>query len=198
VKLATKLPWEKEPTLPVLDGKKVHGVMGEFDDPHKLVAAAKKVRGEGYSHTDALIPFPVHGLDEALGIPRSHLGYICLTAGALGTLSAYLLIWYTGAVDYPLIIGGKPLFSVIPSIPVMFELTVLFAAFAAVFGMIGLNGLPRFYHPTMNYSRIAGATDDKFLLVIEGTDPKFDPARSRQFLESIGARNVELLKEGEE
>jgi hypothetical protein len=193
--LPIKLPGMEPPKFPVANGKQIFGVMGEFERPDSLVRAARRVRGEGYSHTDALIPFPVHGLDEALGIPRSRLGYICLIGGALGTLSAYLLIWYTGGIDYPLVIGGKPLFSVVPSIPVMFELTILFAAFAAVFGMIGLNGLPRFYHPTMNYSRFAAATDDRFLLVIESTDPKFDRERSRKFLESIGAANVEVLEE---
>lgn len=178
-----------------MSSKKIHGVMGEFEQPEQLVEAAKMVKEFGYTRTDALIPFPIHGLDEALGVPRSILGYICLVAGMLGTTTAYLLIRITGQYIYPLVIGGKPLFAVTPSIPIMFELTVLFAAFAAVFGMIGLNGLPSFYHPTMNYSRFKTFSDDRFLLVIESSDPKFHYEDSPKFLNALGAKNVELVEE---
>jgi hypothetical protein len=112
-----------------------------------------------------------------------------------GLLSAILMIWYTNAVDYPLVIGGKPLFAWEFSVPVMFELTVLLASFGAVFGMMFLNGLPKFYHPTFNFSDFAGATDDKYLLVIEASDPKFDVDEVRRVLTEVGAKCTEVVEE---
>ena len=174
---------------------KLYGVVGNFSDGHLLVDAALEVRKAGYTKLDACTPFPVHGIDEAMAIPRSPIGYIVFPIGLLGTISALLLIWWTGAVDYPLIIGGKPLFSIEFSIPVTFELTVLFSAFAAVLGMFALNGLPRLHHPIFNYRDSGAATDDGFLLVIEAQDPQFDAEKSAKLLESLGARNVEVVAE---
>lgn len=171
-----------------------YGVVAEFDDDRKLVAAARAAREFGYTRMDAFSPFPVHGIDDAIGIPRSPLGFIVACFGALGLLSATLLIWWTGAVDYPLVIGGKPLFSVQFSVPIMFELTVLFSAFAAVLGMFHLNRLPTYYHPVFNYSRFEGATDDKFLLAIEATDPVFDPDESARLMKQLGATTTELVE----
>lgn len=173
---------------------KFYGVVAEFDDDRKLVAAARAAREFGYTRMDAFSPFPVHGIDDAIGIPRSPLGFIVATSGALGLLSATLLVWWTGAVDYPLVIGGKPLFSVEFSVPIMFELTVLFSAFAAVFGMFHLNRLPTYYHPVFNYSRFESATDDRFLLAIEASDPVFNPDESAKLLETLGALKTELVE----
>lgn len=173
---------------------KFYGVVAEFDDDQQLVAAAKAAREFGYTRMDAFSPFPVHGIDDAIGIPRSPLGYIVATAGACGLTAAVGLIWWTGVIDYPLIVGGKPLFAVEPSIPIMFELTVLFSAFAAVLGMFHLNRLPTYYHPVFNYSRYEGATDDKFLLAVEGNDPLFDPDESSKLLKALGATNTELVE----
>ncbi len=173
---------------------KFYGLVGEFDDDRKLVAAARAAREFGYTHMDAYSPFPVHGIDDAIGIPRSPLGFIVFCGGTLGLISATLLVWWTGAVDYPLVIGGKPLFSVEFSVPIMFELTVLFSAFAAVFGMFHLNRLPTYYRPIFNYSRYAGATDDKFLLAIEATDPVFNPDESAALLQQLGATVTELVE----
>ena len=172
----------------------LYGAVGSFEDGPELVEAARAVRELGYTKLDAFTPFPVHGIDEAMGIPRSKLGWIVLCAGFLGAATALSLIWWTGSVSYPLVIGGKPLFALEFSIPVTFELTVLLSAFAAVFGMFALNGLPRLYHPVFNYPKFAGATDDKFLLAIEASDPKFDAEQSVRLLTTLGAHSVEVVE----
>jgi hypothetical protein len=171
-----------------------HGLVAEFADDRHLLTAAHEARRFGYTKLDAYSPFPVHGIDDALGTGRSKLGWIVLPIGIAGTLSAILLQWWTGAVSYPLVIGGKPLFSMEFATPVTFELTILFSAFAAVLGMFALNGLPRFYHPVFNYSRYAGATDDRFLLVIEASDPVFDPDEGEELMKTLGAVNTELVE----
>ena len=177
-----------------LEVAKFHGLVAEFTDDHELVFAAREARRFGYTKIEAYSPFPVHGIDDALGVPRSRLGWIVLGAGLTGAMSAILLQWWTGAVSYPLVIGGKPLFSMEFATPVTFELTVLFGAFAAVFGMLALNGLPRFYHPVFNYSNAGKMTDDRFLLVIEADDPCFDPKESADLMKSLGATHSELVE----
>jgi hypothetical protein len=186
----------------------VYAAIAEFDDGPELVEAGRQVRAAGYTKLDALSPFPVHGIDDAIGVPRSFLGYIVICIAFCGTSAAVLLMWYTGAYQghipgcdligmcsYPQVIGGKPLFDITFGLPIMFELSILFAAFASVLGMFALNGLPQLYHPTGNYSRIAGATDDKFLLVVEATDPKFKAGETVEFLKSLGATHVEIVED---
>ncbi len=173
---------------------KVYGVIGEFDDPHELVHAGRKIREMGYTKLDAMSPFPVHGIDDAIGIPYSKLGWIVVCIGLCGTATALGLIYYCGAISDKFVIGGKPLFDFTFSIPITFELTVLFSAFASVIGMLALNGLPRLYHPSMNYQAIHRASDDRFLLVIEADDPKFSPATAAEHLRSVGASTVEVVE----
>ena len=173
---------------------KVYAAIGEFSDPHDLVHAGRKIREMGYTKLDAMSPFPVHGIDDAIGIPYSKVGWIVIPIGLTGTLTAELLIWYCGAISDKFVIGGKPLFDFTFSIPVAFELTVLFSAFAAVIGMFALNGLPRLYHPSMNYQAAHRASDDKFLLVIEADDPKFHPQTAVEHLKSVGASTVEVVE----
>jgi hypothetical protein len=173
---------------------KVYGAIGEFSDPHQLVHAGKKIREMGYTKLDAMSPFPVHGIDDALGIPYSKLGWIVICIGLCGTATALGLIYYVGAINDKFVIGGKPLFDFTFSIPVTFELTVLFSSFAAVIGMLALNGLPKLYHPSLNYKNAHRASDDKFLLVIEADDPKFDPQKSADHLRSVGAAEVEVVE----
>ncbi len=173
---------------------KVYGAIGEFTDPHELVEAGRKIRQMGYTKLDAMSPFPVHGIDDAIGIPYSKLGWIVICIGLCGTATALGLIYYTGAVQDKFVIGGKPLFDFTYSIPVTFELTVLFSAFAATIGMFALNGLPRLYHPAMNYQMAHKASDDRFLLVIEADDPKFEPAKAVEHLRSVGASTVEVVE----
>ncbi len=173
---------------------KIYGVMGEFSEPDELVAAGRKIREMGYTKLDAMSPFPVHGIDDAIGVPPSKLGWRVIWASAAGALTAQILIWYVGAIDYPLVIGGKPLFDFSYTIPITFELTVLFSAFGAFIGMFAMNGLPRLYHPSFKHPSAYRASDDRFLLVIEAQDPQFDPQRSAEHLRSVGADVVEVVE----
>jgi len=174
---------------------RVYGVAAEFQSPAEILEAVRKLRQRGYQRLDALTPFPVHGLDEALGLRRSPLGWAALAAGLTGASGALLLQWWTGAVAYPLVVGGKPYFAWQPSVPVTFELAVLLASFAAVLGMLALNGLPRFYHPASNHKRYPRVSDDGFLLIVENDGPAFDAARAAEALRAVGGQHVEVLED---
>ena len=173
---------------------KVWGAIGEFSEPDELVAAGRKIKEMGYTKLDAMSPFPVHGIDDAIGIPPSRLGWMVIWFSALGALTGLVLIWWVGAVNYPVVIGGKPLFDFTFTIPVTFELTILFAGIATTVAIYALNGLPQLYHPSMNYKMAHRATDDRFLLMIEATDPKFEPAKAANDLRSVGAQEVEVVE----
>jgi hypothetical protein len=176
------------------ENSSIHGVVADFDSPDTLLDAVKAARAKGYTKMEAYTPFPIHGIDEAMGAKPSILGYIVLCGSATGFTTAVLLQWYTGTISYPLVISGKPLFAFEFGFPVMFELTVLLSAFATVFGMLGLNGLPRLSHPIFNYSGVAGSSDDRFLLVIEASDKKFDANETKDFLASLGAEKLEVVE----
>jgi Alternative complex III, ActD subunit len=173
---------------------KVYGVIGEFAEPEDLVEAGRTIRGMGYTKIDAMSPFPVHGIDEAIGVPYSKIGWIAVCGGIAGILTAQILVYWVGAINYPLIIGGKPLFDFTYSIPPTFELAILFTAITAFIFTWGLSGLPRLYHPSMNYRNAHRASDDRFLLVIEANDPKFDAQKTAQDLRSVGAHDVEVVE----
>jgi hypothetical protein len=173
---------------------KIYGVIGDFDTPEDLLRAIRTARAAGYTKMEAFSPFPVHGVDEALGAPRSPLGRIVIVFALVGLAGAVLLQWWTGAVDYKLIIAGKPLFALEPSVPIMFELAVLLSAFATVLGMFHLNRIPTYYHPFFRYSRHAGASNDRFLLAIESQDPKFQAEEAVRFLDSCGSRHTEVVE----
>lgn len=177
--------------------KKILGILAQFDNPADLLQAAREVRRAGYSKYDCHSPFPVHGLDDAMGLKRSRLGWIVGLAALIGTSGALALQWWTSTIDYPLIISGKPLFSYQAYVPVTFALGVLLSAFAALVGMLALNGLPRFNHPVFNSDRFDSASDDGFFISIEIGDPKFDRDKTREFLKSIGGKNIEILEENE-
>jgi hypothetical protein len=166
------------------------GLLVEFDDPHALVAGCARVRDAGYRRWDAHTPFPIHGMDEAMGIRGTRLPWLILAAGAAGLGAGLLMIWWMNAVDYPLNISGKPLFGLPAAVPVAFELTVLFSAFAAFLGMWVRNGLPRLHHPLLRHERFARATSDRFFIVIESADPRFEAAATRALLESLGGLAV--------
>ena len=168
----------------------VYGLMAEFETPNALVEAARKAREAGYRKMEGYTPFPVHGLAEAIGIPGTRLQYIVLAGGILGALVGFGLQYYINVIDYPLNIGGRPFNSWPAFIPVTFETTVLFAAFAAILGMLGLNGLPQPYHPVFNEPRFELASNDRFFLCIEAEDPKFDMKETRQFLEGLEATYI--------
>jgi hypothetical protein len=171
-------------------GNKVYGIMAEFDTPTELVDAAAKVRDAGFTKTDAFSPFPMHEIDEALGIRRSILPFLVFGGGILGLLTGLGLQYYTHVIDYPIIVGGRPHFSLPAFIPPAYELTILLAAFTAVFGMLFLNGLPQPYHPVFNVPRFALASRDKFFLLIEARDPKFDYEETRSFMQNLNPQEV--------
>ena len=172
---------------------KVHGLMAEFADAAALVHAAERTHAAGYRRVDAYSPFPIEELHHALGSPRSRLPLIVLAGGIIGCLGGFLLQYWTSAVAYPLNVGGRPLNSWPSFIPVTFECTILVASLSAVLGMLALNGLPMPYHPVFNVERFALASRNRFFLCIESRDKQFDVARTRQFLESLGPREISTV-----
>lgn len=169
--------------------------LAEFETPGKVMHAAEKVRDAGYTRWDVHTPFPVHGMDRAMGLPDSKVGWIVLACGLTGTSAAFLLMWWTNGLDYPLVIGGKPGFSFPSMVPVMFELTILLSAFGAVFGMLGLNQLPRHHHPVFYSDRFDRGSDDRFYISIEATDERFDLEETRALLEKLSPLHLELIQE---
>jgi hypothetical protein len=183
----------------IMDGRKtLYGVMAEFDSPRELVAASRAAREAGFTKMDGYSPFPIHEMDEALGIKRTILPYLIFAAGILGGTGGFMLQYYTHAIDYPLNVGGRPFLSIPSFIPITFECIVLAAALTAVVGMIILNGLPQPYHPVFNAPRFALASRDKFFLAIESSDPKFDHDETTQFLQNLDAREVFDVTEDED
>ncbi len=176
------------------DMNRIHGVMAEFETPGAILRAAEALREKGYTVCDAFTPFPVHGLDEALSIPGSKVPWIVLGGGITGGTLAILMQWWMSAVDYPLMVAGKPFFSLPAFVPIIFELTVLFSALAAVFGMLGINRLPMPYNPVFKHSTFRRATDDRFFLLIEAEDPKFQLKTAQAALAEAGGAHVEVLE----
>ena len=170
----------------------LYALVAQFDDPEDLLTAAQKATDLGYSckHMDAYTPFPVHGLPDAIGFRESKVPWLIFLAGLAGCAGGIALQGYVSAMDYPLNVGGRPYFSWPTFIPVTFECTILIAAFGAVFGMLGLNGLPQPYHSVFNTPNFERATQDKFFLAIEAEDPQFDLERTKDFLQTSGAELV--------
>lgn len=171
-----------------------YGLIATFDTAAEIYEAAKEVRDAGYKHWDCITPFPVHGLDGAMGLRRSIVPRISLAAGITGFCGGMALIYWADAVEYPLVVGGKPLFSPMFAFPVSYEMTILFTAFITVIGMFILNGLPRHYHPVLKYDNIAAGMDDKFFIVIETRDPRFNATNTKALLEKIGGKEIKELE----
>jgi hypothetical protein len=168
-------------------------ILAQFDTPGDLLHAAEKIRDAGYQRFDCHSPFPIHGMDAAMGLKRSPVGYIAGAGGLIGGSIGMLLQWWTSSVDYPMVISGKPFFSFQAFIVVTFGLTVLGAALGAVFGMLIINRLPQFFHGNFYSEAFGRFSDDGFIVSIEASDPKFDAGRTRAFLESIGGKHVEVV-----
>jgi hypothetical protein len=182
-------------TAPVTTAPALYGLMAEFENPQDLVDAAQKTREAGFTKLDAYTPYPIEALTEALDIHDHRLPAIVLGGGILGALTGYGLCYWTSVIAYPLNTGGKPFHSAPAFIVPTFETTILFAAFAAVLGMLALNGLPQPYHPVFNTPRFALASRDRFFLCIESKDPKFDHDETWRFLTRLGARVVMDVEE---
>jgi len=177
------------------EGKGLYGLMAEFENPNDLVKAARAARAAGYRKMDAYTPYPIEELAEALEIHDRRLPALVLGGGIFGAISGYALCYWCSVIAYPLIIGGKPFHSAPAFIVPTFETTILFAAFAAVLGMLALNGLPQPYHPVFNAPRFALASRDRFFLCIEAKDPKYDHDETWAFLTRLGPRVVMDVEE---
>jgi hypothetical protein len=179
--------------------RKTLGVIAEFASAAALYHAAEQVRDKGYRFWDVHSPFPIHGMNKAMGLRKSPLGYIIFCGGLTGFLTAASLEFIPSSFLYPLIVHGKPVtfFTVPAFFPIMFELTVLFSAFTAFFGVFVMNRLPRLHHPIFDYEPFLRVTNDAFFLIIEGSDPRFSDTTTRELLEEIGGKDVTLLYEND-
>jgi len=170
-------------------------LLAEYETPDGCADAAAKLRDAGYTKFDAHTPYPVHGMDAAMGLRDTPLGWIVLVMGMTGCLAGYLMMFWMNGIDYPLVIGGKPPDAIPSMVPVMFEMTILLSAFGAVFGLFGLCQLPRHHHPIFNSDRFARATDDHFFISVDASDPKFDLKKTRLLLEGTAPAHLELVEE---
>ena len=179
--------------LPRLPSGPYYGILAEFVTPADLYHACERVRDAGFTRWDAHSPFPVHGLEGAMGLRRSPLPWIVLVMGLTGAVFGFGLQWWVHASAYPLVISGKPFFSWPAFIPITFELAVLFGALGAVFGMLGLNQLPTLHHPLFASRAFERASDDAFFISIEARDPRFDTESAAALLRELGATHVEVV-----
>jgi len=169
----------------------LYGVLAEFDSPGALVRAARKVKDAGYTEFDCYSPFPVHGIDEAMGIKRTILPLLVFGGGITGTVGGMFLQWWMNAYDWPWNVGGKPTWSIPANIPIAYETTILLSVLTTFFGMWILNKLPQVWHPFFKLDRFLRASDDGFLLGIEARDKRFDQARTTELLVKAGATGVD-------
>jgi hypothetical protein len=170
------------------------GILAEFETAADIYHACEQVRDAGYTVWDSHTPFPVHNLERAMGLKPSKLPWIVLAMGLTGAGSGLLLQWWVSAVAYPVVIAGKPYFSWPAFVPIIFELMVLFSAFGAVIGMLGINRLPHLYHPLFRSRRFEHFSDDRFFISIERVDPKYDREQTAELLRSLGAKHVEIVE----
>jgi hypothetical protein len=173
---------------------RIAGYLVEFEGPGDILAASERVRDAGYTRWDTHTPFPVHGLDRAMGLKPSILPWIVMGGGIFGCSFGLGLQWWTNAHNYKFLISGKPFWSVPANIPIVFELTVLFSALTAFGSALVLNGLPQLHHPVFTSERFRRATQDRFFLSIESGDPLFDEQRTQTFLRGLGGLSVERLE----
>ena len=167
------------------------GYLAEFDTVDAILAAAEKVRDAGYRRWDTHTPFPVHGMDDAMGIRPTILPWLVAMGGVAGLIAGLALQVFTNAIDYKMFISGKPLVSLPAFIPVIFETTIAGAAFTAVFGMLVLNKLPMLYNPLFKSERFRRVTNDRFFVVIDATDPSFDEVETEKLLQSLNPIAIE-------
>lgn len=173
-----------------------HAVMGVYDKPADAMHAAEQVRDAGYKCWDVHTPFPVHGMDDAMGLSHSKVGWFGFLGGVSGYALGMIMIYWMNAVDYRIVIGGKPMFSPFFAFPVSYECTILLTAFGTLFGMAFLNRLPKLHNPLLkNRTFCEGATHDKFIVVIETCDPRYSQTETRELLEDAGCKHIEYVEE---
>jgi hypothetical protein len=175
--------------------EKTYGILAEFDSPAAILCAAEKVRDAGYSRWDVFTPFPIHGMDKVMGLKNSLVGWVSLFMGGGAFLSVVGLIWFANTFDYPLIVGGKPMFSVPMTFVPAYIMMIMGAAVGALIGMFAFNELPRFHHPLFQSERFAQVSRDKFFLLIGALDEKFSETETRKLLESIGGAHIEIIED---
>ena len=174
---------------------KHYGIIAEFDSPAAILRAAEKVCDAGYRRWDTFTPFPIHGMEKVMKLGNSLVGWVSLAMGAGAFLSVVGLIWFANAFDYPLIVGGKPMFSEPMTFVPAYIMMIMGGAVGALVGMLALNQLPRLHHPLFANKRFALATRDKFFLAIGATDPKFSETETRKLLQEIGGENIQLVED---
>jgi len=174
---------------------KPYGLLAEFATPAETMHAATKLRDAGFRRWDVFTPYPVHGMDKAMGLKNSKVGWFSFLGGVTGYTTGMLMIWFMNKFDYPIPVGGKPLFSPFSAFPPSYELTILFGAFGALFGMLFLNRLPRLHHPLLKHRRFALATHDRFFIVVECEDPKFREGETRALLEAAGSKRLDWVED---
>jgi hypothetical protein len=177
------------------DRPQLIGLLAEFDSVDAVVNAARGVRKARYRRWDVHSPFPIHGIDYAIGIKPTILPWLVLGGGLFGLVGGLLLQWYTNAFDYPFLVSGKPIWSLPANIPVIFECTILCASLVAVFGMFGLNKLPTLYNPLFKSERFRRVTSDRFFIVIDSSDPMFDETITAETLKQLGAKVIERVED---
>jgi hypothetical protein len=171
------------------------GMLAEYRDVDAIMTAAHGVRNAGFTRWDVHSPFPIHGVDAAMGIKPTILPWLVLGGGLSGLIGGLALQWYVNAYDYQFMISGKPYWSLPANIPVIFECTVLLSALTAVFGMLALNQLPMHYNPLLKSERFRRATSDRFFVVVDASDPKFDEAQTSELLQKLGATVIERIED---
>src|ERR1700743_1608706 len=170
---------------------RTYGIIADSATPADAMHAPEKVRDAGFRKWEVFAPYPVHGMDKAMGLKNSPVGWFSFIGGCTGYTTGMLIIWYMNAVSYPIVIGGKPMFSPFSAFPPSYELTILFGSFGALLGMLFLNRLPRLHHPLLKNRRFALATHDRYFVVIEANDPKYRQSETQRLLESLGSRHIE-------
>jgi len=177
--------------------EKIYGLMAEFNTPGDLLRAGEKLRAEGYQKWEAFTPFPIHGLDKIMGYRNSLVGWVALGGGAFMFLNIVFLIWFSNAFDYPLIVGGKPMFSVPMTFVPAYIMMIMGGAGGALIGMVALNQLPRLHHPLLFKKRFESVSRDKFVIVIGANDQKFCVTETKNLLAALGGANIEIVEDQE-
>ncbi|MDF1809541.1 MAG: DUF3341 domain-containing protein [Phycisphaerales bacterium] len=186
---------KQAPKFVTESGNPVYGIVAEFDETPKVFKAAAQVRDAGYSKWDVHTPFPIHDMEEAMGIKTTKLPLMAGGAALTGLCIAVVLQWGTTDILYPTVVQGKPFEAWQPFVPIMFELAILCTAFMCIFGMLALNGLPRWHHPLFSHERFYRVGNDRFFISIESTDPNFDPIKTKQLLEKAGGTDITLVED---